>query len=76
MREAHIDAIGPLDGSSFRIRDWLNQDEKIIRVTAARRKGNYEDLEDGSLMDITSLEEDGILYWDVPEGPGEYFSLY
>lgn len=73
VREAHIDAIGPLDGSSFRIRDWLNQDEKIIRVTAARRKGNYEDLEDGSLMDITSLEEDGILYWDVPEGAWRIF---
>lgn len=73
VREVHIDAVGPLSGSSFRMKDWLDEEERLIRATAARRKGGYEDLEEESLQDLSSYVEDGILYWDVPEGAWRVF---
>ena len=68
LRECHIDALGPLKGSSFRIDAWVEDEEQVIRIVAAKRKGYEEDFEDDSLKDITSLCKNGILYWDVPEG--------
>lgn len=73
VREVHIDAVGPLSGSSFRMKDWLDEEERLIRATAAKRKGGYEDLEEESLQDLSSYVEDGILYWDVPEGAWRVF---
>lgn len=68
LRECHIDALGPLKGSSFRIDAWVEDEEEVIRIVAAKRKGYEEDLEDESLVDITSFCKNGILYWEVPEG--------
>lgn len=73
IREYHVDARGPQNGSSFLAKEWLQPGEELIRAVAAKRKGGFEDLEDGSFLDVTDRIEDGILYWDVPQGAWRVF---
>lgn len=68
LRECHIDARGPVRGSSFFISSWLEEDEQLIKVIAAKRKDGNERLEEDQLYDVTSYIKNGILFWDVPEG--------
>ena len=73
MRESHIDAIGPKRGASLSVRAWLEEDERMLGVVAVKRRGGYEDLEDGSAVDLTAQVVDGMLCWDVPEGAWRIF---
>lgn len=75
VKECHIDARGPLKGSSFLVKEWLEEEDVLLSAVAAKRKGFYEDLEDGSFVDITDRIQDGILYWDVPDGAWRVFFL-
>lgn len=59
-----IDALGPSNGTSFMIR--LEEGESLLAVTAARREGTGEGLEEP--VDLTESVRDGLLYWDIPEG--------
>jgi hypothetical protein len=79
LAERHIDAVGPLKGSSFFIQPWLGSGDQLVRVIAARaaRSAVREDeLDDDSLVDLTHLVSDGILYWDVPVGNWRVFVLF
>lgn len=73
--ERHIDAVGPQRGSSFIIEAWLEPEESLIAVIAAKRVDGIDVIDGGSLMDVTGQVEDGILYWDVPEGDWRVFIL-
>ena len=73
LDERHIDAYGPLQGSSFNLRAWLQPDEKLVRITAAKRTDRDTDLDGSSLVEITAKVADGILYWDVPQGDWRIF---
>lgn len=73
LRECHIDAVGPLKGSSFRIDAWMEAQEELVRIVAVKRKEYKEDFIDESLMDVTEYCHNGILYWDVPEGMWRVF---
>lgn len=70
-----LDAQGPLMDASFLIGDWLYQEEKLVSVIAGKRIGNTEMIEEASLQDLTTLIQDGRLYWDVPEGSWRLFIL-
>lgn len=73
LSERHIDCAGPLHGSSFLINEWLSDGESLIRAVAAKRTDVGDAFEAGTLTDLTSAIEDGILYWDVPEGGWRVF---
>lgn len=76
LAERHVDAVGPLQGSSFLIQPWLGTGEALLRVIAARRAGRDEDLEEDTLLDLTERVSEGILYWDVPEGTWRVFIFF
>lgn len=71
LRESHFDVIGPIPGAYFQLNSWLEAEDKVIRVLTVKTS------EDGSHFDVVtaedvtaSLNNDNILYWDVP--PGRY----
>ena len=64
----YVDAIGPMKGSSVLIEPWLEKEEKLIAVVAGRRLDGLDLMDLESYMDVTEAVEDGILYWDIPEG--------
>ncbi|MFJ7975790.1 glycosyl hydrolase [Peribacillus sp. NPDC096379] len=45
---------------------------KIKKVIAAK-KLDYEQIDETSLVDVTSYIKDSVLYWDVPEGAWSFF---
>lgn len=81
-----IDADGPLDNDAFLVGDWLNRfdwmnphekltmDDELYAVVASRRDQDGDGV-DGTLIDLTPKVRDGILYWDMPEGPWRIFTL-
>jgi hypothetical protein len=74
LAERHLDAAGPLPGASFLVKHWLEKDETVVRVLAARRTG-HKTVIATSLLDLTDRLRDGILYWDLPEGAWRLFIL-
>lgn len=78
LAERHIDAVGPLRGSSFLVDLWLEEGEQLLGVVAAQRSNNAEDadrIDAETLTDIGHLVHNGVLYWDVPVGPWRLFVL-
>ena len=76
LAEKHVDAVGPLRGSSFFIQPWLGEGDQLVRVIAASRPTGQDELDGDSLVDLSSLVSEGVLYWDVPEGNWRVFVLY
>jgi hypothetical protein len=75
LAEKHIDAIGPLNGSSFFIQPWMEEGDLLVRVIAMRQAGRGDELLSDTQVDLTGLVDDGVLYWDVPEGNWRVFVL-
>ncbi|MBP1995099.1 glycosylhydrolase-like jelly roll fold domain-containing protein [Paenibacillus eucommiae] len=75
LDERHIDANGPLQGSSFIIKAWLEPGETLVAVVAARRTDGVDALDGETFIDLTGRVSDGIVYWDVPEGSWRLFML-
>lgn len=75
LDERHIDAVGPQKGSSFIIKAWLEPEETLVAVIAAQRIDGVDIIDGDSLADITGQINEGILYWDVPEGNWRIFIL-
>ncbi|WP_019636360.1 glycosylhydrolase-like jelly roll fold domain-containing protein [Paenibacillus fonticola] len=89
LGERYVDTIGPAEGTSILLDTLLmnglrptvsltrnaNGINKLVSVVAVRRNPS-----DGSLLgesvDITELVEDGILYWDIPEGYWRIFIIF
>ncbi len=76
LREQHIDAVGPFPGASFIVKAWLGQDEQLVRIVVARRTDGVDRIDAETLKDVTDQVKDGILYWDVPEGPWRVFMMF
>lgn len=76
LAQRPVDARGPLHGASFRIRAWLEADEQLVGVVAARRtSADGEAIDPSTLIDLTDRVSDGRLYWDVPDGWWRVFIL-
>ena len=75
LAENHIDAIGPLKGSSFNIEAWFGEGDKPVGIVAAKKVDGQDRLDADSLMELTGNVHDGILYWDVPVGNWRVFIL-
>ncbi|MBP1041901.1 hypothetical protein I6N95_12850 [Vagococcus sp. BWB3-3] len=70
-----LDAHGPLLDASFLIGDWVYEGEELVSVIAGKRVGSTEIIEEETLQDITSMIQNGRLYWEVPEGRWRLFIL-
>ncbi len=71
-----VDAPGPQRGVFFRIAPWIESDEQLVGVVAARRLSPAGDAVDpATLVDFTSRLSAGRLAWDVPEGWWRIFIL-
>lgn len=81
LNERHIDTLGPAPGSSFlldtlllnglrptySLSSFATGKNKLVSVTAVRRDPDTGLLTE-ERVDITGLVQDGVLYWDIPEG--------
>jgi hypothetical protein len=76
LAEKHVDAIGPLSGSSFFIQPWLGEGDRLVRVIAAKQVDRGDELDGNTFCDLTALVSDGVLYWDVPDGAWRVFVLF
>lgn len=70
-----LDARGPLSDSSFLVGDWIYPEEKLVSIIAAKQLEGSNIIEETSLTEISEFVQDGVLYWDVPEGNWRVFIL-
>ncbi|MDR0730265.1 MAG: hypothetical protein LBF63_01255 [Treponema sp.] len=76
LDERHIDAWGPLAGSSFKIAPWLRDGERLFHVVGAKIAGGIDTIVDDSLVVLDEYVRQGVLYWDVPtQGKWRVFIL-
>lgn len=74
LAERHIDAIGPMKDTSFLIKPWINEGDKIVSIVAMRR-GEISNEVVGEAIDVKHLVDDGVLYWDIPDGVWRIFII-
>jgi hypothetical protein len=76
LDERHIDAWGPLAGSSFKLSPWLRDGERMFHVVGARIIDGIDTIDDASLVVLDEHVRQGVLYWDLPaEGKWRVFIL-
>ncbi|MBQ2809650.1 MAG: hypothetical protein IJF11_02025 [Clostridia bacterium] len=68
IREFQIDVIGPAKCSKMFVGGRVRNDEKIIQVVAFRHADEREALDYRTAISLTSTLNDGMIYWDIPEG--------
>ncbi|WP_455614916.1 hypothetical protein [Eisenbergiella sp.] len=68
-----VDAIGPAPARSVLIGQWLEEEERFLCAVAGRRLDHDARFSMESLIDVTGFVQDGILYWDIPEGEWRIF---
>lgn len=73
MRICHVEAFGPQKDASFFAKAWVETNERLLYAIAIRRRDTGENLCFETAQNITSLVQDGILYWDIPEGNWRVF---
>ncbi|CAH1195572.1 hypothetical protein PAECIP111892_02066 [Paenibacillus auburnensis] len=88
LGERYIDTLGPAPGASLLVdtllmtglrptislRDNASGKNKLISVTAVRRDPSGGALI-GESVDLTGLVNEGVLYWDIPEGYWRVFVI-
>ncbi|MDB1678628.1 MULTISPECIES: glycosylhydrolase-like jelly roll fold domain-containing protein [Enterococcus] len=85
LKISQLDFVGPFKDASFLL-GWANErnknslkkqvqkPDKIVLVVAAKKTGSNS-IDPATLVNISSLEKDGILNWDIPEGQWRIFTL-
>ncbi len=74
LKESHIDCFGPMEGASFRLKTWCEAEEKLVRVIAVPISNDGSSFDAAASIDVTgSVDDNGILYWDVPAGRHRIF---
>ncbi len=70
IRERQSEAIGPMKRTKIHAAGWLrpDHDERILSVIAYRHSDTAEGLEPVGAIDLTPSLQDGMVYFDVPEG--------
>ncbi|MBY0010574.1 glycosylhydrolase-like jelly roll fold domain-containing protein [Paenibacillus typhae] len=81
-----LDFVGPLQDASFLVK-WGSPgnrmsltaapkavNDKVLGIIAARRTGENS-VDPASFVDVSSHEQDGVLYWDIPEGDWRVFIM-
>ena len=69
----YVDAIGPARERGVLIDQWLEDGERFLCAVAGQRLDHDARFSMDSLIDVTGFVQDGILYWDIPEGEWRIF---
>ncbi len=76
ITERHTDVVGPKKDAAVLIDGWLGDSDKLIGVVACERVGDGKEQKmTGRAIDLTAKAEDGIVFFDVPEGYWRVFTL-
>ena len=59
---------GPVIGSAFIADRYDKNTEELISVSAYRRTGKDEEVDGSTGVLLTNNVQNGLVYWDVPEG--------
>lgn len=73
LKEFHIDVVGPAPDSAMTLPDYIKQ-QNIISVVAYKCSGTGDELI-GEGIDLTGNLEDGLLWFDIPEGMWRVFYI-
>ena len=68
-----LDVAGPIKGSSFIADRYDKNTEELVSVSAFRRTGEEEEVDGATGVLLTGKTENGLVYWDVPEGVWRMF---
>ena len=74
ITETHIDIVGNAEDIGLLTKHHVSDGEKIISIVACRHSGNG-DLLRGDELDLTNKEENGMLYFSLPEGMWRIFII-
>ncbi len=68
IRELQIEVHGPMKCAKLFVAGRMNKDEKILNVVAYRQECLEEKLDYTSAIDLTKALDNGMVYFDIPEG--------
>lgn len=69
VRERVADVVGPVAKAKLYPAGFLEKDiEEIVQVVAYRHCDEAEGLDFSTAVDLTNKLQNGLLYWDIPEG--------
>ena len=69
VRERVADVVGPLPKAKLYPAGFLTKDiEEIVQVVACRHCDSKEGLDFSTAVDLTEKLQNGLIYWDIPEG--------
>lgn len=77
LAERHMDVIGPAKDSAVLIEPFLGSDGKLMAVLACKKTDTETlNIDGGEVLNLTDKVEDGIVYFDIPEGFYRIFVLF
>lgn len=68
IRELQVEVLGPMKNAKIFVTGRMNENEKVISVIAYRHSEFTEELDYSSAIDITDTVQDGMAYFDIPNG--------
>ncbi|HOA31521.1 MAG TPA: glycosyl hydrolase [Clostridia bacterium] len=68
-----LDVAGPVIGSAFIADRYDKNTEELISVSSYRRTGKDEEVDGSTGVLLTNNVQNGLVYWDVPEGVWRVF---
>ena len=74
--EQHMDVMGPLTDCAVILRGRLKEDEKLLGIIACERYPGSGEKMTGRTLNLTAKVQDGIVFFDAPEGCWRVFFLY
>ncbi len=74
LREHHVDVAGPMQGAAVLVPKLDVEDDEELLGAVAYRRGDAGELLAGEGIPLAEMEE-GLLFWDVPEGFYRIFFL-
>ena len=68
IREFQIEVQGPMKCAKAFVGGRVYEGEKVLQVIAYRHNGTGERLDYKTAVDLTDTLDDGMIYWDIPNG--------
>lgn len=69
----YVDALGPKRDASVLVNEWIKEDESLVAVIAGQRLDGQDQMDWNSYVDLSGYVQNGILYWDIPDGEWRFF---
>lgn len=77
LAQRHMDVIGPVKDSAVLIAPFLGEDGELLSVLACPKPDTESlDISGEGILDLTAKVQDGVLYFDIPEGFYRIFILF